>query len=73
MVRRLVQQQDIGVLQNQAGQVDTGFLPAGELVKLLLPHGGGNGQAVGDLVFPGIRLVASARLKGRGQLVVAMQ
>ena len=30
VVGGLVQQEDVGILQNQAGQVDPGLLPAGE-------------------------------------------
>ena len=70
MVRRLVQQQDVGVLQDQAGQVHPGLFPAGQAVKQLLPHSLGDGQAVAYLVDPGVYLIAPRRLIGRRELVV---
>ena len=73
MVGGLIQQQDVGVLQNQPGQVDSGLLSAGELVKGLRPHGGGDLQAVAHLAQPDGGAVAPRRLNGLGQGVVPAQ
>ncbi len=54
-------------------EVHPGLLPAGELVKGLLPHGLGDGQAVAYLVFVGVRLIAAPGLKGGGELVIPGQ
>ena len=70
VVGGLVQQEDVGVLQNEAGQVHPGLLSAGEFVEELLPHGLGNGQAVADFVGLGLGVVASGGLKGGGELVI---
>ena len=37
MVRRLVQEQDLRVYQDQPGQVDAGLFPAGELGEVFCP------------------------------------
>ena len=50
VVGGLVQQEDVGILQNQAGQVDPGLLPAGEGGKKLPPHVLGNLQAIAYLI-----------------------
>ena len=73
MVGGLVQKEDVGVLQNEPGQVDPGLLPAGQHIKGPLPHVLGNGQAVAHLILVGVRLVAAPGLKGGGQLVIAGQ
>ena len=46
----LVQQQDMGVLQNEPGQVDPGLFPAGQRVKGPGAHLAPDPQAVADLV-----------------------
>ena len=71
MVGGLVQQQHVGVLQNEAAQVYTGLLPAGEAVEQLGAHLFGDGQAVGHLADSRIRVVAADALKLGGQLAVA--
>ena len=70
VVRRLIQQQDVGVLQDQTGQVHPGLFPAGQAFKQLLPHGLWDGQSVAHFVNPGVRLIASGRLIGRRELVI---
>ena len=45
MVGRLIQQQNVRILQNQAAQVHPGLFSAGQLVEQLLPHGGTQGGA----------------------------
>jgi len=67
MVRRLVQQQDIRVLQNQAAQIHPGLLAAGETVKRLRAHFGGDGEAVGHLIDRHVRIVTAEGLKPFGQ------
>ena len=70
MVRRLVEQQDIRLFQQQPRQVHARFFAPGEAVKLLLPLRGRDAEAVADLVGLHIRLVAAAGLKARGKRVV---
>ena len=70
MVCRLVQQQDVGVLQDQAGQVHPGLFPAGQAFKQLLPHSLRDGQSVAHLVDPGVRLIAAGCLIGRRELII---
>ena len=66
----LVQQEDVGVLQNEPCQVDAGLLPAGQRVKGPLTHILPDAQTVAHLVQPGLRIIASSGLKGGGELVV---
>ena len=73
VVGGLVQKEDVGVLQDEPGQVDPGLLPAGQLVEGPLPHFLGNRQAVAHLIFIGVSLIAAPGLKGGGQLVVSGQ
>ena len=73
VVGGLVQKEDVGVLQDEPGQIDPGFLPAGQLVEGPLPHFLGNGQAAAHLIFIGVSLIAAPGLKGGGQLVVSRQ
>jgi RNase P/RNase MRP subunit p29 len=70
VVRRLVEQQDIGLLEQQPREVHARFLAAGEAVEVLLPLRGGDAEAVADLVGLHVRLVAAAGLKARGKRVV---
>ena len=65
-----VQQEDVGILQNQAGQVDPGLLPAGEGGKKLPPHVLGNLQAIAHLIQLRLGIVAAPRLKSGGEGVV---
>ena len=73
MVGRLVQQQDIGVLQDQPPQIYPGLFAAGQLVKQLLPHVGADGQTVGHLILGGAGVVSSQRLKAGRQFTVPPQ
>ena len=73
MVCRLVQQQDIRVLQDQPRQIHAGLFAAGQLVKELLPHVRADGQAVGHLVFGGGGVIAAQRLEAGGQVIVPPQ
>jgi len=70
VVGGLVQQEDVGILQNQAGQVDPGLLPAGEGGKKLPPHVLGNLQAIAHLIQLRLGIVAAPRLKSGGEGVV---
>jgi hypothetical protein len=67
----LVQKKDVGILQDEAAQIHSRLLPAGQAVEGLGPHFRGNGQAVGHLVYGGVRIVAADALKLGGQLAVA--
>ncbi len=67
VVGGLVQQEDVGILQNQAGQVDPGLLPAGEGGKKLPPHVLGNLQAIAHLIQLRLGIVAAPRLKSGGE------
>ena len=73
MVGGLVQQEDVGVLQDESGQVDPGFFSPGQLVKQPLPHGRRDGQAAAHLILASVCLVAAPGLERGGQLVVAGQ
>ena len=73
VVGGLVQQEEVGVLQNETGQVDPGLFPAGEGGKLLLPHGLGDAQARCDLAQRGGGVVAPGMLILRRQRVVPGQ
>ena len=73
VVGGLIQQENVGVLQNEPSEVDPGLFPAGQHVKGPLPHVLGNGQAAAYLVLIGVHLVAAPDLKGGGQLVVPGQ
>ena len=73
VVGGLVQQQDIRVLQNETAQVDPGLLAAGETGELLLPHGLGDGQAVGHLVDGHVRVVSAEGLESLVQSAVPPQ
>ena len=66
----LIQQQNVRILQNQAGQVDPGLLPAGEGGKKLPPHVLGNLQAIAHLIQLRLGIVAAPRLKSGGEGVV---
>ena len=73
MVGRLVQQQDIGVFQDQPPQIHPCLFTAGQLVKQLLPHIGADGQTVGHLIFSGAGVISAQRLKAGGQFTVSPQ
>ena len=73
MVGWLVQKKDVGILQDEAAQIHSRLLPAGQAVEGLGPHFRGNGQAVGHLVYGGVRIVAADALKFGGELAVAAQ
>ena len=73
MVGRLVQQEDVSLLQQKAGQVYTGLLAAGEGIKLLFSLIGGDSQTVADLVHFHIHLVAAACGEAGHQIVVFLQ
>ena len=73
VVGGLVQQQHVGVLQNEAAQVHPGLLTAGEVGEGTLAHVGGDVQAVAHLVEGGLHVVAAAGLEGGGQGVIPAQ
>ena len=73
MVGRLVQEQNVRVLQNEAAQVHPGLFTAGEAVEQLCPHFPGNGEACGDLVDGHIGIIPAEGLKLFTQRPVAPQ
>ena len=73
VVGGLVQQQDVGVLQDQPAQVHPGLLPAGEPVEELFPHPRADLKAAAHLVLPGVGVIAAPGLEGGGELVVPAQ
>ena len=70
VVGGLVQQEDVGVLQYEPCQVDSGLFPAGQRVKGARAHIGPDAQAVANLVQPGLGVVSTPGLKSGGELVV---
>ena len=60
MVGGLVQQQDVGLLQQQPGQIDPGLLAAGEHGEFPLAHLRRDVQAVDHLLEVHLSLVAAA-------------
>ena len=73
VVGGLVQQQDVGVLQDQPAQIHPGLLPAGEPVEELFPHPRADLKAAAHLVLPGVGVIAAPGLEGGGELVVPAQ
>ena len=73
MVGRLIQQQNVRILQNQAAQVHPGLFSAGKLVEQPAPHIVRNGQAVGHLADGHIRIVSAEHLKPLGKTAIALQ
>ena len=63
MVGRLVEQKDVRIFQNDAREVDAGFLAAGEHLKLLCAHVAGDFQTVAHLVHLDIQRVAAERFQ----------
>ena len=70
MVGRLVQQQDVGILKDESGQVYPGLLTARQRVKQLFPHGGRDVQPVGHLGAADLGVVAPQHLEPVHQVVV---
>ena len=73
VVGRLVQQEDIGILQNEPSQVNPSFLTAGQFVEGPFSHFLGNRKTVAHFIFSGVSLVTAPRLKGSRQPVVLGQ
>ena len=73
VVGRLVQQEDIGILQNEAAQVHPGLLSTGKLVKKLGPHMIGNRKAVCDLIDRHIGIITAKDLEALAELTIAAQ
>ena len=73
MVCRLIQQENVGVLQNKPPQIDPRLFPAGEAVEQLPPLGRGDGQAVGDFVDRHFRVVPAETLEPLPQGIVPAQ
>ena len=70
MVGRLIQQEDIRILQNQASQINTGLLPTGQSGKKALTHVSVDVQTVAHLVEASPRIITAAGLEGGGQPVI---
>ena len=70
MVRRLVEQQDLRVLKDQTGKIQTGFLSAGEAFKALRPHLGTDLKPVGHTVYGDVRFITPEALIIRSEAVV---
>ena len=73
MVRGLVQQQDVRILQNEPSQVHPGLLSAGQTREFPLPHFPRDAQAVGHLVHRRLRVPAAQSLEFGVQLAVPPQ
>ena len=73
MVGWFVQQQNIGIFQNQAPQIDPGLFPARELLKLLPAHGFWNAQTVADLAHLHVCVISACQFQRGVQLVIALQ
>ena len=73
VVRRLVQQENVGVLKDKARKVHAGLLPAGERIKGLGEHCRGNIQTVCHAAALNVHLVsAKAGIVGL-KLIVLLQ
>ena len=74
VVRGLVQEDDVGLLQKKLTEEDTGLLAAGEVVHALAGLLLGESQAVQDPVHPGAGLIAVGSLVGvLGPLIFAVE
>ena len=73
MVRRLVEQQDVRLLEQQARQVHARLFAAGQAVKFPAAHFGRDAKAVADLVDFRVLLIAAARQIGVAQAVIFAQ
>ena len=73
VVRRLVQQEDVRILQNQAAQIDPGLFAAGQSGEFPLAHLLRNAKAVAHLADAHVQIVAAGLLKTGGQTVIAAQ
>ena len=73
MVRRLVEQQDVRLLEQQARQVHARLFAAGQAVEFPAAHFGRDAKAVTDLVDFRVLLIAAARQIGVAQAVVFAQ
>ena len=73
MVRRLVEKQDIRILQNEAAEVHARLFAARERVKQALAHLRRDGKAVCDLVDGRLGVVAAETLELGRELAVAAQ
>ena len=67
----LVQQEDVRILQDEAAQVDSRLLAAGEGVEEALAHVPRDGEAVRDIVHGDIGIVAAEGLEAGGEGIVA--
>ena len=73
MVRRLVEQQDIRVLQNEAAKVYARLFAARERIEQPLAHLRRDGKAVCDLVDRRFRVVSAEALELGRELTIASQ
>ena len=73
VVRRLVEQQNVRILQNEAAEVHARLFAARECVEQALAHLRRNGQAVCDLVDGRFRVVPAKALELCRKLSVAAQ
>ena len=73
MVGGLVQKKDFRVLQDQTGEVQAGFLAAGQALKTLCTHVRADLESVGDAIDGDVGLVAAETLIIRRQPVVFRQ
>ena len=70
MVRRLVEQQNVRILQNEPGEIDARLFAAGEGVEKLLSHRRRDIQAVCHLAAAHLGVVSAERFKAGEQLVI---
>ena len=73
VVGRLIEQQHVGLLKNDAGEIDARFFAAGEQVKLLRTHFLRDFQTVTYAVDLVIAVVAAEDFQPRFQLRVALE
>ena len=70
MVRRLVEKQNIRLLQKQSGEIHPRFFAAGERRKQLLALRLRDHQAVADLIRLGVDFIPAARFKAACERVI---
>ena len=73
MVGRLVQQQNVRILQNNTCQIHAGLFAAGQHIKRLRPHFLWNFQTVAYLIYFIIQCIAAHRFKFRLQRAVLLE
>ena len=73
VVRRLVEQQDVRVLEDEPRQIHARFLPAGEALERLRAHFGGNVQTVGHAIALKLHVIPAAGAERLLQPVILLE